>query len=119
MADIVPKIRQLEQLAEASTAGDGKAREDLRKGIHALQLAVETPRETISRLNFQVRSYIMQSIYCQKIPTSNDVGRSIAIAKYMHSNGRGIWMVASDLRARLCNSRRSSHSHGDRKAFSR
>lgn len=55
MMDLVAKIRELEKLAEADVAGDTRALGELRKGIHKLQLAVETPRETISRLNFQVR----------------------------------------------------------------
>ena len=56
MTEVLAEIRGLEKLAEAA-ADDPKAHRELRKGIAKLQLTLETPRETISRLNFQVRVY--------------------------------------------------------------
>lgn len=56
MTDALAQIRGLEKLAEAA-ANDPKAHRELRNGISKLQLTLETPRETISRLNFQVRVY--------------------------------------------------------------
>lgn len=57
MSRVLNKIRELEKLAEADALGDPSAHRELRKGIYDLQLTMETPRETISRLNFQVRVY--------------------------------------------------------------
>ncbi|KAG6993884.1 hypothetical protein G7Y79_00050g086210 [Physcia stellaris] len=53
MRAILDKIRNLEELAKADEAGDSKAHGKLLKGISDLLLAVETPSETTSRLNFQ------------------------------------------------------------------
>lgn len=55
MTVVLGELRRLEKLAAADAAGDAKAHGDLLKGIGTLQLAAETPLETTSRLNFQVR----------------------------------------------------------------
>ena len=48
-------LQRLVELAAADAAGDAEAHSLLLKGISSLRLAVETPLETTSRLNFQVR----------------------------------------------------------------
>lgn len=58
MTAVLDQLRKLEKLAAEEAAGDAKAHGELLKGIGTLQLAVETPLETTSRLNFQV--HIMQ-----------------------------------------------------------
>ena len=54
MTAILDKLRKLEELVKADAAGKTKAHGELVKGISDLLLAVETPIETTSRLNFQV-----------------------------------------------------------------
>ncbi len=55
MTAVLDELRRLEKLAAADAAGDAKAHGELLKGIGTLLLAAETPLETTSRLNFQVR----------------------------------------------------------------
>jgi len=55
MTAVLDELRRLEKLAAADTVGDAKAHGELLKGIGTLLLAAETPLETTSRLNFQVR----------------------------------------------------------------
>lgn len=55
MTVVLDKLRKLEMLAAADAAGNSKAHGELLKGIGDLLLAAETPIETTSRLNFQVR----------------------------------------------------------------
>lgn len=55
MTAALEELRRLEKLAAADASGDAKAHSELLKGIGTLLLAVETPLETTSRLNFQVR----------------------------------------------------------------
>jgi hypothetical protein len=52
---VFEEITKVQKLAAAEAAGDEKAHGELLKAIRALQLAAETPIETTSRLNFQVR----------------------------------------------------------------
>jgi len=47
-------IQQINQLVEADAKGDRSAHHKLLKAIGKLQLVVETPQETTSRVNFQV-----------------------------------------------------------------
>ncbi|UNI14259.1 hypothetical protein JDV02_000906 [Purpureocillium takamizusanense] len=56
------QLERLQRLASQDAEGDGSAHKALLKGIRDLQLTVESPIETTSRLNFQ----IMQSI-CSRI----------------------------------------------------
>lgn len=53
---VLEQIENLQQLAAAEAAGDETAHHELLREIRALQLAVETPLETTSRINFQVRA---------------------------------------------------------------
>ena len=55
MTVILDELAKVQKLAAADAAGDGKAHGELLKGIRTLLLAAETPLETTSRLNFQVR----------------------------------------------------------------
>lgn len=55
MTGVLDKLRKLEELAAADAAGSPKAHSELLKGIGDLLLATETPIETTSRLDFQVR----------------------------------------------------------------
>ena len=55
MTIVLDKLRKLEMLAAADAAGNSKAHGELLKDIGDLLLAAETPIETTSRLNFQVR----------------------------------------------------------------
>ncbi|KAL8822816.1 MAG: hypothetical protein Q9191_006457 [Dirinaria sp. TL-2023a] len=64
MTGVIDKLRKLEGLAVADAAGNPKAHSELLKGIGDLLLAAETPIETTSRLDFQVRT--MQ--YCLHLP---------------------------------------------------
>lgn len=48
------ELAKVQALAAADAAGDKNAHGKLLKAIRELQLAVETPLETTSRLNFQV-----------------------------------------------------------------
>jgi len=56
------RIETLRELAEADAAGDGSAHNALLREIRSLQQTVETPIETTSRLNFQVRSRFRQTM---------------------------------------------------------
>ena len=49
------QLERLQQLAAQDAGGDATAHNALLKGIRELQLTVETPIETTSRLNFQVQ----------------------------------------------------------------
>lgn len=55
MTVILDELAKVQKLSAADAAGDEKAHGELLKGIRKLQLAAETPLETTSRLNFQVR----------------------------------------------------------------
>lgn len=50
------QIEHLRNLAEAEDAGDKHQHHQLLAAIRKLQLQVETPIETASRINFQVRT---------------------------------------------------------------
>ena len=54
MTSVHDQLRKLEGLASADAEGTPTAHGDFIKGIGDLLLAVETPIETTSRLNFQV-----------------------------------------------------------------
>lgn len=47
-------LQEVNKLVEEESKGDSSAHAKLLKSIRNLQLAVETPLETTSRLNFQV-----------------------------------------------------------------
>ena len=64
MTVVLDELRRLEKLAAKDAAGDARAHGELLKGIGTLQLAAETPLETTSRLNFQVR--VLQP--CPRLP---------------------------------------------------
>lgn len=55
MTVVLNQLQKLEKLAAADAAGDAKAHGELLKGISQLLVLAETPLETTSRLNFQVR----------------------------------------------------------------
>ena len=55
MTLILDELAKVQKLAAADAAGDKNAHGELLKGIRTLMLAAETPLETTSRLNFQVR----------------------------------------------------------------
>lgn len=55
MTSVLSELQKLEELAAADAAGDAKAHGELLKGISRLLIVAETPLETTSRLNFQVR----------------------------------------------------------------
>ena len=56
MTVVIDELAKVQKLAAADAAGDEKAHGELLKGIRTLLLAAETPLETTSRLNFQVRA---------------------------------------------------------------
>lgn len=56
MTVVHDQLRKLEKLASADEECIPKAHGELIKGIGDLLLAAETPIETTSRLNFQVRA---------------------------------------------------------------
>ena len=84
MTTILDQIRKLEKLAAADIAGDARAHVELLKGIHNLQLVAETPIETTSRLNFQVR--IVQHQLTISEPRAKRLLRMVAPTEYLHSN---------------------------------
>lgn len=55
MTAVLNELEKLEKLAAADAGGDAKAHGELLKGISRLLIVAETPLETTSRLNFQVR----------------------------------------------------------------
>lgn len=69
MAGVLDKLQKLKELAAADAAGNPKAHGELLKGIGDLLLAAETPIETTSRLDFQVR--MMQ--YCLRLPCEFEI----------------------------------------------
>lgn len=59
--DILTRIDQLRALAEGQQKGDAAAHHGLLKELRQLQIAIESPIETASRVKFQVLLILAQT----------------------------------------------------------
>ena len=115
MTEILDKLLHLEKLAVADTEGNPKAHGELLKGIGELFLAAETPIETTSRLNFQVRTTHHCPDMLRQID-SDQVLQPAAAPKHMHSN-RGRERLATCNRCKgwsICHCNAISYDNRDR-----
>ena len=86
MTAVLDELRRLEQLAAADAAGDAKAHGELLKGIGTLLLAAETPLDTTSRLNFQVRLMQPRPTSAMGVCILMRCLQPAAPPKHLHSN---------------------------------
>lgn len=57
--DLSEAIRDVQKKAEADTSRDGEAHVQLLDAVRKLNLAAETPAETLMRMRFEVSCYVI------------------------------------------------------------
>ena len=64
--DVQKAIENVRKAAQVDTAGSGQAHVDLLEAVRKLNLAAETPAETLMRMRFEVRG---ASVISQSMPS--------------------------------------------------
>ena len=64
MMDVQRAIENVQKAAKADTTRSGQAHVDLIDAMRTLNLAVETPAESLMRMRFEVRKILFNSASC-------------------------------------------------------